>query len=526
MTAVFMGHQPPVRVYRAYPRLSSAAFKRLAILFLAGWALKATLSSYSDAVFPSSPFGFRSPESEAASTGGFVVVHPKSSASSTVKYVKGFKGGEQNSLVNISGQPNNALASMSPGIGSIIFGPLLDISSNKEYSTQLGTNETTSLGAPDIPIHFTDITQASLADVHVVDATFTTKDIAKYLTFRTVLATLQRLNYFSVDESTMHDRLDHGVDSLSHRGDYKSWSVVVFAQPTTLQRLNFFSVDESTMHDRLDHGVDSLILRGDPKSWSVVIFAYPTSPFVNTCDEEPYFGQTNNVVVDVFPGIGSNILGPLLDIPGNEMNGIQQFSSYATPLCAAAISKASLLLSNLTEAQYLDISQASHVDEHVVAPTSPTNHPANLIQFQMTSATQKCLNHFTVDESTMHDNLATDYGVDSLSLRGDPKSWSVVVFAHPSPILQTLPIHRRKHAGADTPANLAIHTILFPASVACRNRSSILYPSVASVDANAIATSRSGAHPERLYLSDVFKIHPSALGKQYQLWQRYRGSGA
>uniref|UniRef100_A0A8H7Y267 Uncharacterized protein n=1 Tax=Psilocybe cubensis TaxID=181762 RepID=A0A8H7Y267_PSICU len=407
MAAVFMGHQPPVRVHRTYPRLSSAAFKRLAILILAGWAVKTALSSYSDAVFPNSPFGFRSPESEASSTGGFVVVHPKSSASSTVNYRKGFKGGEQNSLVNISGQPNNTLISMSPGIGSIIFGPLLDISSNKEYSTQLGTNDTTSLGAPDIHKHFMDITQASLADVHVVDAAFITKDIAKYITFQTVLATLQRLNYFSVDESTMYDRLDHGVDSLSHRGD--------------------------------------------PNSWSVVVFAHPTSPFVNTRNNEPFFGQTNNVVIDISPGIGSNIFGPLLDILSNEMNGIQQFSSDATPLCGAAISKASSLLSNLTEAHFMDVSQASNADVYVVDATIPIQYLANLMQFQMTVATQECLNHFTVDESTMHDNL--DHGVDSLSLRGDPKSWSVVVFAHPtSPFVYRSSAFSGEHLSVSSPA--------------------------------------------------------------------------
>ncbi|KAH9478678.1 hypothetical protein JR316_0009136 [Psilocybe cubensis] len=407
MAAVFMGHQPPVRVHRTYPRLSSAAFKRLAILILVGWAVKTALSSYSDAVFPNSPFGFRSPESEAASTGGFVVVHPKSSASSTINYGKGFKGGEQNSLVNISGQPNNALVNMSPGIGSIIFGPLLDISSNKEYSTQLGTNDSISLGAPDIHKHFMDITQASLADVHVVDAAFITKDIAKYLTFRTVLATLQRLNYFSVDESTMYDRLDHGVDSLSHRGD--------------------------------------------PNSWSVVVFAHPTSPFVNTRNNEPFFGQTNNVVIDISPGIDSNIFGPLLDILSNEMNGIQQFSSDATPLCAAAISKASSTLFSLTEAHIMDVSQASHADVYVVDATIPIKYPANLMQFQRIVATQECLNHFTVDESTMHDNL--DHGVDSLSLRGDPKSWSVVVFAHPtSPFVYRSSAFSGEHLSVSSPA--------------------------------------------------------------------------
>uniref|UniRef100_A0A8H8CKE5 Uncharacterized protein n=1 Tax=Psilocybe cubensis TaxID=181762 RepID=A0A8H8CKE5_PSICU len=68
--------------------------------------------------------------------------------------------------------------------------------------------------------------------------------------------------------------------------------------------------------------------------------------------------------------------------------------------------------------------EASQVDVYGVNPTSPTNDPANLIQIQMTVATQKCLHYFTVDESTMHDNL--DHGVDSISHRGDPKSWSVV----------------------------------------------------------------------------------------------------
>ncbi|KAH9478679.1 hypothetical protein JR316_0009137 [Psilocybe cubensis] len=49
--------------------------------------------------------------------------------------------------------------------------------------------------------------------------------------------------------------------------------------------------------------------------------------------------------------------------------------------------------------------EASQVDVYGVNPTSPTNDPANLIQIQMTVATQKCLHYFTVDESTMHDNL-------------------------------------------------------------------------------------------------------------------------